>query len=64
MKKIRRRRRMKEYNVRITYEGTITCSAKDAEELEAALWVVHSLFGAPYDDELLDVENVEIEEVE
>ena len=55
---------MKEYNVRITYEGTITCSAKDAEELEAALWVVHSLFGAPYDDELLDVENVEIEEVE
>jgi len=54
----------KTYEVRITYEGTITCSAEDAEELEAKLWVVHNLFDAPYDDVLLDTEHVEIEEVE
>ena len=49
---------------RITYEGTITCSAKDAEELEEKLWVTHELFGEPYDDVLLEAEHVEIEEVE
>ena len=51
----------KTYNVRITYEGTITCNAEDTEELEAKLWVVHNLFAAPYDDELLEACDVEIE---
>ncbi len=54
----------KTYDVRITYEGTITCSAEDVEALEAQLWVTHKLFGKPYDDVLLDAEHVEIEEVE
>ena len=54
----------KTYNVRITYEGTITCSAEDAEELEAALWVTHELFGEPYDDVLLEACDVEIEQEE
>jgi len=54
----------KTYEVRITYEGTITCSAEDAEELEEKLWVTHELFGEPYDDVLFDAEHVEIEEVE
>lgn len=54
----------KKYDVKIIYEGTITCNAEDAEELEAALWVTHKLFGKPFDNELLDAEFVEIEEVE
>ena len=54
----------KTYDVRITYEGTITCSAEDAEELEAELWVTHKLFGKPYEEVLLNAEHVEIEEVE
>jgi len=54
----------KTYEVRITYEGTITCSAKDAEELEEKLWVTHELFGEPYDGVLFDAEHYEIEEVE
>ena len=53
----------KTYNVTVTYEGTITCSAKDAEELEEKLWVTHELFGKPY-DVLFDAEHYEIEEVE
>tara|TARA_R110002072_G_scaffold44161_8_gene123850 strand:- start:1232 stop:1408 length:177 start_codon:yes stop_codon:yes gene_type:complete len=54
----------KTYDVKIIYEGTITCKAEDAEELEAALWVTHKLFGKPFDEVLLDAEHVEIEEVE
>ena len=54
----------KTYNVRITYEGTITCNAEDAEELEAKLWVVYNLFEAPYDNEFLEACDVEIEQEE
>jgi hypothetical protein len=54
----------KTYEVRVTYEGTITCLAEDAEELEEQLWVTHELFGKPYNDALFNAEHVEIEEVE
>jgi len=54
----------KTYYVRVAYEGMITCKAEDAEELEASLWVIHKLFGKPYDDELLEVCDVVIEQEE
>lgn len=51
---------MKTFTVTITYVGEV--EAESAEELEEKLWVVHSLFGEPYEKELLEVEYVEIEE--
>ena len=53
----------KTYNVRITYEGQITCSAENAEELEEKIWVTHELFGKPYDDVLFDAEVIEDEAI-
>jgi len=50
---------MKTYTVRVTYIGEIEAESK--EELEEKLWVVHSLFGEPYADDLLEAEDVVIE---
>lgn len=50
---------MKRYTVRVTYTGE--AEAESAEELEEKLWVVHSLFGKPFDEYMFDVEEVEIE---
>ncbi len=47
------------YSVRVTYTGTVY--AEDKEELEQKLWVVHKLFGEPYDEDLFEAEEVEIE---
>lgn len=55
---------MKKYAIRIVYEEEIECDAETAQELEEKLWVVHSLFGAPYEDVLIEVVDVDIEEVE
>ena len=49
----------KTYTVRVTYTGEI--EAEDEEELEQKLWVVHKLFGEPYDEFLFEAEEVEIE---
>jgi len=49
----------KTYTVRVTYTGEI--EAEDGEELEQKLWVVHKLFGEPYDEFLFEAEEVEIE---
>ena len=49
----------KTYTVRVTYTGEI--EAEDGEELEEKLWVVHKLFGEPYDEYLFEAEEVEIE---
>lgn len=50
----------KTYTVRVTYTGEIEAESKD--DLEANLWVLHSLFGTPYEDYLFDVEEVDIQE--
>tara|TARA_R100000231_G_scaffold138537_1_gene117104 strand:+ start:3139 stop:3312 length:174 start_codon:yes stop_codon:yes gene_type:complete len=49
----------KTYTVRVTYTGEI--EAEDGEELEEKLWVIHKLFGEPYDEYLFEAEEVEIE---
>ena len=49
----------KTYTVRVTYTGEI--EAEDGEELEEKLWVVHKLFGEPFDEFLFEAEEVEIE---
>lgn len=54
----------KTYNVRITYEGTITCSAKDVEKFKETIWETHVVFENPYDNVLFDAEHYEIEVVE
>ena len=51
-------KRMKTYHVTVVYRGEI--EAECAEELEEKLWVVHKLFGEPYDDHLFEVEMVDI----
>ena len=50
----------KTYSVRVTYTGEI--EAEDKDELEEKLWVVHKLFGAPYEDYLFEAEEVDIQE--
>lgn len=50
----------KTYTVRVTYTGEI--EAENEEELEEKLWVVHALFGAPYEDYLFEAEEVDIQE--
>jgi hypothetical protein len=50
---------MKTYYVTVTYTGEV--EAECAEELEEKLWVVHKIFGEPYDDYLFEAELVEIE---
>jgi len=49
----------KRYTIRVTYVGEI--DAESEEELEEKLWVIHNLFGEPYDDYLFEAEEVEIE---
>lgn len=49
----------KTYTVTVTYTGEI--EAEDKDELEEKLWVVHSLFGKPFDKFLFDAEEVQIE---
>ena len=50
---------MKEYWVRVTYEGAVR--ANDKEELEEKLWVVHHLFGEPFEKDLFEAVDIEIE---
>jgi hypothetical protein len=50
----------KTYTVTVTYTGEI--EAEDKEELEEKLWVIHKLFGEPYEDYLFEATEVEIEE--
>ena len=50
---------MKEYWVRVTYEGAIRANNK--EELEEKLWVVHHLFGKPFEKDLFEAVDVEID---
>ena len=49
---------MKTFMVKVTYEGEIL--ANSVEELEEKLWVVHKLFGKPFDDTLFDAVDYEI----
>jgi hypothetical protein len=49
----------KTYTVTVTYTGEI--EAEDKDELEEKLWVVHSIFGEPFDKFLFDAEEVQIE---
>ena len=51
---------MKTFTVRVSYTGEI--DAESLEDLEDKLWVLHSLFGAPYEDYLFEVEEVDIQE--
>jgi len=51
---------MKTFTVRVTYTGEI--EAESLEDLEEKLWVIHSLFGAPYEDYLFEAEEVDIQE--
>tara|TARA_R110001583_G_scaffold119357_1_gene270736 strand:+ start:307 stop:498 length:192 start_codon:yes stop_codon:yes gene_type:complete len=50
----------KTYSVRVTYTGEI--EAEDKDELEEKLWVLHTLFGKPYEDYLFEAEEVDIQE--
>ncbi len=49
---------MKTFMVKVTYEGEILADSE--EELEEKLWVVHKLFGKPFDDALFDAVDYEI----
>jgi hypothetical protein len=49
---------MKTFMVKVTYEGEILADSE--EELEEKLWVVHKLFGKPFDDTLFDAVDYEI----
>ncbi len=49
----------KTYTVTVTYTGEI--EAEDKDEIEEKLWVVHSLFGEPFDKFLFAVDDVQIE---
>ena len=50
----------KTYSVRVTYTGEK--EAEDKDELEEKLWVLHTLFGKPYEDYLFEAEEVDIQE--
>ena len=49
---------IKTFMVKLTYEGEILADSE--EELEEKLWVVHKLFGKPFDDTLFDAVDYEI----
>lgn len=49
----------KTYTVTVTYTGEI--EAEDKDELEEKIWLVHSLFGEPFDKFLFDAADVQIE---
>lgn len=52
---------MKTFEINISYYGVVEVDVDSSEELERKLWVVHKLFGDPFHDLLLEVQNVEIE---
>jgi len=55
---------MKTFEISVSYYGEVDVDVDSAEDLEEKLWVVHKLFGEPFDHLLLEVQSVEIERVD